>query len=112
MPSQKCPHAYECGKLYSALEVMDVMAVDGDRVVKAMARTFLFKLGLHGYEYGRQPHRCGAAIKRETLRTLTNEAIEILNDMTLRGRKSRFDQAQPALEESLEYVAADRQAAR
>ncbi len=92
MPSQKCPHSYECGKLHSALEVMDVMAVEGDRVVKAMARSFLFKLGLHGYEYGMRPHRCGSQVPRETLRKLSNEAIEILNDMTIRGRKSAAEE--------------------
>ncbi len=111
MPTQKCAHAYECGKLHSALEVMDSMAEGGDRVVQAMARTFLFKLGMHGYEYGRKPHRCGAAMKREMLRTFTHEATQILNDMTLRGRRSA-NQAEPAMDQGLESLAADGQAAR
>lgn len=89
MPTAQCRHAYECGKLYSALEVMEAMAIEGDSVVKAMARTFLFRLGLHGYEYGRLPHHCSVSLKREKIRELTHEAIEILDGMTLRSRPGK-----------------------
>lgn len=110
MSNQKCAHSYECGKLYSALEVMDRMAAEGDHFAKALARTFVFKLGLHGYEYGAKPHRCGATLRRDALRALTHEAIEILNELTLRGRKSRA--AEPTFDEGQERVPAYGQATR
>lgn len=85
--SPTCPHAFDCARLYLALEIMGAAARNAqDPVTKAMHRSFLLKAGLYGYDVPPARHRFRSAVRRETVRAMIDEAADILLIMQRRAR--------------------------
>jgi hypothetical protein len=72
-----CPSAYECGKLYSALEVLGADAARGDPDDAHVALTRILDEAGFGYPWAFRP--CAMHTSPDTIRELTAEAIRILD---------------------------------
>jgi hypothetical protein len=93
---EHCPTSYECGKLYMAMSILKAKANESssEGIVQKIKR-FLGKVFAFEFDYPNGKKQCQLVNKEKDVVELTDEAVRILADASLRteNKKSKHSRS-------------------